>query len=102
MNYQEFFATLAIIIAVLIVLVNSITEVVKKCVSFKTATHINVFVVLLSVALTVAVFLAYWQIKAMEITWYLIVAFIIVGILVAYGAMFGFDKLIKNFKDLKK
>lgn len=102
MNYQELFATLAIIIAILIILVNTITEVLKKCVNFKTATNINIFVVLLSVAMTVAVFLAYWQFKAMEITWYLILAFIIVGFMVAYGAMFGFDKLIKNFKEVKR
>lgn len=102
MNYQELFSTIFIIIAVLVVLVNIITEVVKKVVVFKETVHINFFVVILSVALTVAVFLAYWQIKALEITWYLIVAFIVIGLMVAYAAMFGFDKLIKHFQDLKK
>jgi putative effector of murein hydrolase len=55
-------------------------------------------VLLLSVALTVAAFLAYWQIKQMEITWYIIVAFIIIGFMVAFAAMFGFDKLLKYFE----
>ena len=37
----------------------------------------------------------------MQITWYLIMAFIVIGFLVAYGAMFGFDKLFKHIPDLK-
>ncbi len=102
MNYQELFSTLFIIIAVLVVLVNIITEVAKKIITFTQTVYINAFVVILSIALTVAVFLAYWQIKQMEITWYLLAAFVIVGFLVAYAAMFGFDKLIKYFQDLKK
>lgn len=102
MNYQELFSTLFIIIAVLVVMVNIITEVIKKAVNFCNDIYINIFVVLLSVALTVAVFFAYWQIKQMEITWYLIIAFIVIGFMVAYAAMFGFDKLIKYFQDLKK
>ena len=101
MNYQELFATLIITIAVLVGLVNLLTEIAKKIINFKQAIHINIFVVILSVALTVAVFLAYWQIKQMQITWYLIMAFIVIGFLVAYGAMFGFDKLIKHIPDLK-
>lgn len=101
MNYQELFSTLFIIIAVLVVFVNIITEVVKKVFNFGETVYVNVFVVVLSVALTVATFFAYWQIKQMVITWYLIFAFIVVGFMVAYAAMFGFDKLIKLFQDLK-
>ncbi len=102
MNYQELFSTLFIIIALLVVLVNIITEVAKKIINFSETAHLNTFVVGLSVMLTLAVFLAYWQVRQMEITWYLIMAFIVVGFMVAYAAMFGFDKLIKYFKDLKK
>lgn len=102
MNYQELFAILSIIIAVLVVLVNTITEVVKKIINFKKDIYINAFVVVLSIALTVAVFLAYWQIKQMQITWYLLIAFIVIGFMVSYAAMFGFDKLIKHFQNLKK
>lgn len=58
--------------------------------------------VVLSITLTVAAFLAYWQIKQMEITWYLLIAFIVVGFMVSYAAMFGFDKLIKLFRELKE
>lgn len=100
MNYQEMFSTLFIIIAVLVVLVNIITEVAKKIINFTQTAYLNAFVVALSIALTVAVFFAYWQIKQMEITWYLFAAFIIVGFMVAYAAMLGFDKLIKLFQEL--
>ncbi len=100
MNYQEMFSTLFIIIAVLVVLVNIITEVAKKIINFTQTAYLNAFVVALSIALTVAVFFAYWQIKQMEITWYLFAGFIIVGFMVAYAAMLGFDKLIKLFQEL--
>ena len=105
MNYQELFSTIFIIIAGLVVVVNLITEVAKKIYTFKETIHINAFVTVLSIALTVAVFVAYWQIKRMKIAWYLLVAFVIIGFMVAYAAMFGFDKLIKqikHFQDLKK
>lgn len=103
MDYQVLFSQLFIIIAVLTVLVNIITEVVKNLSSKLTGSkYINPFVLILSVVLTVAVFIAYWQIKQMTITWYLIVAFIIIGFLVAYAAMFGYDKLISYFKKVKK
>lgn len=101
MNYQEFFSMLLIIIGGLVVVVNIITEIAKKVYAFSKSTHINIFVVVLSVALTVATFLAYWQIKQMAITWYLIAAFIVVGFLVAYAAMFGFDKLIKKLQEAR-
>ena len=102
MNYQELFSTIFIIIAMLVVIVNIITEVAKKIINFTQVSYINIFVLILSIVLTVAVFFAYWQIKQLEITWYLFAAFVIVGFLVAYAAMFGFDKLIKYFQDLKK
>ena len=103
MDYQTIFAQLFIIIAVLTVLVNIITEVVKNLSSKITGSkYINTFVLILSIALTVVVFLAYWQIKSMEITWYLILAFVVVGFLVAYAAMFGYDKLISYFKKIKE
>lgn len=101
MNYQEFFATLMIIIAALIAVVNIITEVVKLTFNFKKTEYINFFVTILSIGLTVSVFLAYWQVKQLEITWYIILAFIIIGYMVAFGAMLGFDKLLKHFEKVK-
>lgn len=97
MNYTELFSTLMIIIGILVALVNIITEVAKKIHNFKKAESVNIFVTVVSVVLTVATFLAYWQYKQMLITWYVFFAFIIVGVMVAFAAMLGFDKLLKNF-----
>ena len=80
-------------------LVNIVTEVAKRTFDWVQGSKvINVFVLALSLILTVAVFTAYWQIKQMELAWYVIAAFIIVGFLVAYAAMFGYDKLLSYFK----
>lgn len=99
MDYSLFISQLFMIIAILVILVNIITEVCKKAFDILSgAKAINLFVLLLSEALTVSVFLAYWQIKQMTITWYIIMAFIVVGFMVAFAAMFGFDKLLKYFE----
>jgi uncharacterized membrane protein len=99
MDYTEIISQLFMIIAVLVAVVNIVTEVCKSAFSWLASSKvINIFVLLLSVALTVAAFLAYWQIKQMEITGYIIVAFIIIGFMVAFAAMFGFDKLLKYFE----
>ena len=94
MDYSVLISQLFMIIAVLVIVVNIITEVCKKAFSALSGSKaINLFVLALSEGLTVAVFLAYWQIKQMTITWYIIAAFI-----VAFAAMFGFDKLLKYFE----
>lgn len=87
------------IIGVLVALTNIVVEVVKKSTWDKLPT--NVLTLIVAVALTLAAGFAYFQIKAIPITWYIIVAFVIVGFMVAYAAMFGFDKLkeIMNWGD---
>lgn len=91
--------TIITIIGVLVALTNIVVEVVKKSTWDKLPT--NVLALIVAVALTLAAGFAYFQIKAIPITWYIIVAFVIVGFMVAYAAMFGFDKLkeIMNWGD---
>ena len=86
-------------IGVLVALTNIVVEVVKKSTWDKLPT--NVLALIVAVALTLAAGFAYFQIEAIPITWYIIVAFVIVGFMVAYAAMFGFDKLkeIMNWGD---
>ena len=43
--------------------------------------------------LTLTTFFAYCQIKAVAVVWYMVVATVVLGFMVAYAAMFGFDKL---------
>ncbi len=99
MDYSLIASQLFMIIAILVILVNIITEVCKKAFyGLSGAKAINLFVLVLSEALTVSVFLAYWQLKQMVIAWYIIAAFIVIGFMVAFAAMFGFDKLLKYFE----
>lgn len=84
-------STIVSIIGVLVVLTNIIVEVMKKSVSNKLPT--NALAVIVSMVLTLAAFFAYCQIKAITVVWYMVFAAVVLGILVAYAAMFGFDKL---------
>lgn len=79
------------IVGVLVVLVNMIVEVLKKITWDKIPT--NIVAVVVSLALTLIAFFAYSEINAIVVTWYMIVAAIVVGFMVSYAAMFGYDKL---------
>ena len=78
-------------IGVLVALTNIVVEVVKKATWDKLPT--NILAIVVAEVLTIAAGFAYWQIEALTLTWYVIVAFVVAGFMVAYAAMFGFDKL---------
>lgn len=101
MNAQEIISQVLMIVGLLVILVNVITEVIKNIYNFKSTQGINIFVTILSILITVGSFVAYWQIKSLEFSWYIIVSFVIVGFMVAFSAMFGFDKLLKYFEKAK-
>jgi len=82
---------LLIVVGFLMVLTNIITEVLKKLLWDKLPT--NLLVVIIALVLTLASGAAYAQIKGIEVLWYYVAAAIVVAFLVAYAAMFGFDKL---------
>lgn len=88
------------IIGVLVVLTNIIVQVVKKVTWGKLPT--NILAVIVSMALTLVVFFAYCQIKAITVVWYMVVAAVVLGFLVSYAAMFGFDKLKEALTELNK
>lgn len=79
------------IVGILVVVTNIITQVLKKLTWDKLPT--NILAVLIAMALTLAAFFAYCEIKGVAIIWYMIVAAVVLGFFVAYAAMFGFDKL---------
>ena len=81
------------IIGVLVVLTNIITQVLKKVTWEKLPT--NILVVAISMVLTLVVFFAYCQIKAIAVVWYMVAAAVVLGFMVAYAAMFGYDKLME-------
>ena len=97
----EIISQILMIVALLVVLVNIVTEVIKNVFELKSARTINVFVTVFSVILTVLVLIAYCQVKVVALTWYMAVSFVIIGFMVAYGAMFGYDKLLSYFKEIK-
>jgi len=84
-------STLLTVVGVLVVLVNIIVQVLKKVTWEKLPT--NILAMVISMVVTIAAFFAYCQIKAITVTWYMVLAAVVVGFMVAYAAMFGFDKL---------
>ena len=81
------------IIGVLVVLTNIITQVIKKATWEKLPT--NALVIIISMALTLGAFFAYCQIKAIAVVWYMVAAAVVLGFMVSYAAMFGYDKLME-------
>ena len=89
-----------LIVAILVVITNIIVQVVKKATWDKIPT--NLLVVIVSMVLTVGAFLAIFQIEAVAITWYMIAAVLVLGIFVAYAAMFGFDKFREALEQIDR
>ena len=89
------------IIGVLVALTNVIVEVAKKATWDKLPT--NILALIIGEVLTIGTGIAYFQIKDIAIVWYMIAALVVAGFMVAYAAMFGFDKLreIKNWGEKK-
>lgn len=88
------------IIGVLVVLTNIIVQVLKKVTWDKLPT--NILAVIIAMVLTLAAFFAYCQIKCVAVAWYMVAAAVVLGFLVAYAAMFGFDKLKEALAQIEK
>ncbi len=86
------------LVLVLMVVTNIIVEVLKKLTWGKLPTNILVFAV--AMAVTLLAFLALCQIVGIAVVWYMVVGAIILGIFVAYAAMFGFDKLRQTIEQI--
>ena len=86
-------------VGVLVALTNIIVQVFKKLTWDKIPT--NILAIIISMALTLVAFFAYCGIKSIAIVWYMVVGAIILGLLVAYAAMFGFDKLKEALNQIK-
>lgn len=87
-------------IGLLVALTNVIVEVLKKTTRDKLPT--NVVALLVALALTLVTGIAYCQVNTIAFTWYLAAGLIVLGFMVAYAAMFGFDKLkeVMNWKEV--
>jgi len=87
------------VIGGLTILTNLIVEVVKKILRNVPA---NILAVCVSMVLTIISFCAYTDMKSIDVLWYHYVAAVVVGFLVAYAAMFGFDKLKETLLKMKE
>lgn len=89
------------IIGVLAFAVSVITQVFKGVSGLKKIpTDILVFV--LSIGITVVAFIAYMQYIQQAILWYMIIAAIMAGFLVAFVAMYGWEKVAELWKRFYK
>ncbi len=93
--------TFAVVFAILVVLVNVITQIFKSFLS-KSEIPTRVFVLIVSLILTVTTFVAACQIYSIKIVWYLVAASVVAGFVVAYCAMFGYDNLYGELAKLVK
>lgn len=90
------------VIGVLVVLTNIIVEVLKKLTWDKMPT--NILVILVALGLTLVAFFVWAAYTGLAIVWYYVAAAVVVGFMVAYAAMFGFDKLkevLSKIQELK-
>ena len=87
------------IIGALVALTNIVVEVIKQATWDKLPT--NIVATIVAEVLTLVTFFAYTSYKSINVVWYSVVSAIVVGIMVAYAAMFGFDKLKEILHSLK-
>lgn len=93
--------TILAVIGALAFMVSVITQVFKGVgVLVKIPTDILVFV--LSIGMTVTAFVAYMQYIQQTILWYMILAAILAGFLVAFVAMYGWEKFAELWNRFKK
>lgn len=89
------------VIGALAFCVSVITQVFKG-VGFLAKLPTDALVFVLSIGITVAAFVAYMQYIHMEILWYMILAAIMAGFIVAFVAMYGWEKLTELWKRMSK
>ena len=94
---------LLLIVGVLVILTNIIVEVLKKVLWDRLPT--NILAVIVALVLTLIAFFAVMEYLSVIVLWYYVAAAIVIAFMVAYAAMFGYDKLkeaLLKIKELKK
>lgn len=93
---MENMETIFLLLGILTALTNIIVQVLKQVTWDKLPTNIVTLLVALSLCSGSAI--AYAQVNCIMVTWYFIGATVVIGFMVAFAAMFGFDKLKDAFK----
>lgn len=91
---------LLLIVGVLVILTNIIVEVLKKVLWDRLPT--NILAVCVALILTMLAFFALTAYMNIPVLWYYVAAAVIVGFMVAYAAMFGYDKLKEALLKIKE
>lgn len=89
------------VFAVLVILVNMLTQIFKSFAS-KSEIPTRVFVLLISLVLTVSSFIAGCSLYAVKIEWYMTFGAVVASFVVAYCAMFGYDNMYGELTNLLK
>lgn len=84
-NYASY---LLLALYVLVLTVNIITEVIKRLIPVPT----DIVVFIVSIAVTVLALFIAAEVLQITVMWYYAVGAVVLGVFVAYAAMFGFDK----------
>lgn len=100
MLFTNMTAILAVIGA-LAFIVSVITQVFKG-VGVLPKIPTDILVLVLSIGITVTAFVAYMQYIQQTIIWYMILAAILAGFLVAFVAMYGWEKFAELWSRFKK
>lgn len=101
---EALFANMTLILAVIGILafcVSVITQVFKG-VGALSRIPTDALVFVLSIGITVAAFVAYMQYIQMQILWYMILTAVMAGFIVAFVAMYGWEKLTELWKRMSK
>lgn len=95
------YSLIVMVFALLVVVTNIIVQVVKSISGIKDKPT-KIIATVVGIFLTVASLVAYCEINSIAITWYYIVSSVVIGVIVAYGSIFGFDNLYGEFLDKLK
>lgn len=95
MDYKSLAVVAIIATAILILITQIITEVIKSVTSDENSKY-NIITVITAVIITVLTYVIFCSIKGYAMLWYYFIAAVIYGVFIAYGAMVGYDKLIKK------
>lgn len=90
---------LLILTAVLILITQVIVEVIKMAFA-KNSSKYNVITIITAIVITIVSFIAICCYKGFSPPWYYIFVAVIYGVFIGYGAMVGYDKLIKRIFDI--
>lgn len=91
-------AVILTVIGVITAITNMLVQVLKQVTWESVPT--NLIVLCVAQALTLIAGGAYAQVQGIAIAWYMVCGAVVVGFLVAYAAMFGYDKLSETLQSL--